>query len=138
MSLIESNCVPILIYGLECVELNNNLLHSIENAYSQVFSKLFHTFDKSVIKQCQFYMGYLSAELKIANRKMNFLSKISLTNNFTCTLLDVNLNELFCEMCKYKIVLASNLQHLDNCLLRTINFKGKLYKYFENDIDQRY
>lgn len=137
LSLIESNCVPVLLYGLECVELNNSLLRSIENAYSQVFSKLFHTFDRSVIKQCQFYMGYLPAELKIANRKMNFLSKISLTNNFTCTLLDVNHNELFCEMCKYKIVVASNLQQLAKCSLGTIDFKSKLFNFFENNIYQR-
>ena len=137
LSLVESNCVPVLLYGLECVELNNSLLRSIENAYSQVFSKLFHTFDRSVIKQCQFYMGYLPAELKIANRKMNFLSKISLTNNFTCTLLDVNHNELFCEMCKYKIVVASNLQQLAKCSLGTIDFKSKLFNFFENNIYQR-
>ena len=72
LSLVESYCVPVLLYGLESVELPKSVIRSIENAYFQVYNKLFHTFDRDVVKQCQFYLNYLPAELKLVSRKLNF------------------------------------------------------------------
>ena len=52
ISLVESHCVSVLLYGLDCVELSKAVLQSLENAYSQLYSKVFHTFNKDIIKQC--------------------------------------------------------------------------------------
>jgi len=41
ISLVESYCVPVLLYGSDCVELSKSMLQSLENAYSQLYSKLF-------------------------------------------------------------------------------------------------
>jgi hypothetical protein len=49
---------------------------SIDNAYSNAYMKIFYTFDKNVIRSCQFYFGYLPMELEIGLRSLNFLSKL--------------------------------------------------------------
>ena len=58
-SLLNSFCTPILLYACESLDWNNKSIKSMENAYSQAFFKMFNTYDKHIIKQCQFYMGCL-------------------------------------------------------------------------------
>ena len=48
----------------------------IENAYSHAYMKIFKTFDKNVVSQCQFYMNKLPMELEIALRRLKFLKKV--------------------------------------------------------------
>jgi hypothetical protein len=92
ISLAESYWVPVLLYGLDCVELPKSMLQSLENAYSQLYSKLFHTYSKNIIKQCQFFTGQISVELKIANRRLNFLRKMSQLDS-TCKYFDIRNKE---------------------------------------------
>ena len=84
ISLVESYCVPILLYGSDCTELSKPMLRSLENVYSQLYRKLFHTFDKDIIKQCQYYSRQMPVELKIANRRYNFLNIIRINDNIYC------------------------------------------------------
>jgi len=58
-------CVLILLYALESVTWNQKMLKSIENAYSQGFMKLFHTFDNKLVEYCQYAMGYLPMKMLI-------------------------------------------------------------------------
>jgi hypothetical protein len=71
-SLINSYCIPILLYALETLRLSNKLLKSFENAYNQAFFKIFSTYDKNVVSHCQFYMGYLPIRLILDIRKLTF------------------------------------------------------------------
>ena len=57
ITLVESHCMPILLYGLESIVLNKSMIRSIENAYSQIFSKIFHSFERNTIKQCLILHG---------------------------------------------------------------------------------
>jgi hypothetical protein len=82
-SLVETCCVPILIYACESLLWNESVLRSAEHAYSQAFSKIFNTFDKNIILQCQFYLRMLPIEFKIMSRKINFLKNIATSKNFT-------------------------------------------------------
>ena len=75
-SLMSSFCTPILLYATEVLDWNKKSLQSLENTYSQAFFKIFTTFDKNVVQQCQFYMGLLPIDLLIDLRKLNFLSDI--------------------------------------------------------------
>lgn len=128
--LVQSQCVPILLYGMDCIKLSKSLLSSLENAYSLIYSKLFRTFDKNIIKQCQFYMGELNAELNIVNRRLNFLSKLSSCNNTYCNLMDSKHTELFSLLCEYNY----DVKKLDLNRLHKMNWKGVLFQYFEADI----
>ena len=53
-SLINSFCLPILLYGAEAVLWTNKMLSSIEYTYSQAFMKIFRTFDRKIIEYCQY------------------------------------------------------------------------------------
>ena len=59
VSLIHSTCVPVLLYGADAVNLTTKMTAGIENAYSHAYMKIFKTFDKNVVSQCQFYMKKL-------------------------------------------------------------------------------
>ena len=138
ISLVESYCVPILLYGSDCVELSKSLLQSLENAYSQLYSKLFHTFDKNIIRQCQFYSGQIPKELTIANKRFNFLKKISLMDNKYCKYFDLKNSEVALLVNKY--CCASDDRNInivtDSLRLQNINWNLLLRKYFERSLEQ--
>ena len=75
-SLINSYCVPILIYAAEALDWSKKLLNSLENAYANVFYKIFNSYDKKIITQCQFYTGCLPMHLLLDLRKLTFFAKI--------------------------------------------------------------
>ena len=134
ISLVESYCVPILLYASECIEFSNSVLRSLENAYSQMYSKLFHSFDKTIIKQCQFYSGQMPIELKIANKKLKFLQNLSLNDNTYCKYFDFRNGEFISLIDKYccandgsnVIIATDNIKQLGN-----IYWKRLLKNYFE-------
>jgi hypothetical protein len=88
-SLIDSFCTPIVLYASESLTWTKRLINSLDNAFSQAFYKIFNTFDKKIISQCQFYMGYLPMNLAVDLRKLNFYLKLLYTST------DMNLHLLF-------------------------------------------
>ncbi len=130
-SLLSSFCTPILMYAAEALDFNKKSLRSLENAYSQAFFKIFATFDKNIIKQCQFYMGLLPIELLIDLRKLNFL------NGIWMRILDVKdmsslhhlakWNELEFELLLAKFGLEPNSKRN--------SYKPIVYMYFQNSLD---
>lgn len=103
-SLVQSHCIPILLYGAESLIWSDKMSNSFENAYSQAFMKIFKTFDKDIIKSCQFFMGYLPIKLLIGVRRLNYLSKLQVSKvNVVCDgllLHDINV-ELFSICTKF-------------------------------------
>ncbi len=77
LSLIASNCTPVLVYGVEACLLSKAQLLSISYAYNAVFVKLFKSFDVKTIRACQFYTNFLSAEHSIGAARLKFLSSLS-------------------------------------------------------------
>jgi len=86
VSAIESYCVSVLLYASESLLWTRSMISSYEHAYSAAFMKIFKTFDKKLVEQCQFYMGQLPIEYKIVFKQLKFLSQISNSNNslFSC------------------------------------------------------
>ena len=136
ISLVESYCVPILLYGLDCIELPKSMLQSLENAYSQLYSKLFHTYNKNIIKQCQFYSRQMPIELKVANRRYNFLKKINTFDSSFCKYFDVKNDELLTLINKYCCNDYNANIMLDNFRLENINWSAILRCYFERSLEQ--
>ena len=77
LSLIQSCCIPILLHGAEAVNWTNKMSDSIDNAYSNAYMKIFHTFNKGIIKSCQFNFGHLPMMCEIGVRRLNFLTKLT-------------------------------------------------------------
>jgi hypothetical protein len=114
------------------------MLQSLENAYSQVYSKVFHSFDRVVIKQCQFCCGQTPVELKVANRRINFLKRLNLTDNIYCKYFDVEQNELITLVSRFCFMNDRNVTNLnasDIARLHAVNYRPILRKYFENSIN---
>jgi len=76
LAIIFSKCVPILLYGLEAVNLTKAQCSNINFVYNSIFAKIFHSFDKNIIMQCQFYSGYLPASYLLDRRRFKFLAEL--------------------------------------------------------------
>jgi len=73
---VQSFCLPVLLYGAVALNYSAKRLNVLEKSYSLAFSKIFKTFDKTIILNCQFFMETLPIKLTIGQRKLNYLSKL--------------------------------------------------------------
>ena len=81
LSLTEAKCFKILTYvrfNIVSLKAWGHKFNKISNnksffVFNTIFVKLFSTFDKSVIQQCQFYTGFLPLNYKLDMMRINFL-----------------------------------------------------------------
>jgi len=59
LSLVNSFCLPVLLYGVESLVINAKTRNLLENAFKITFAKIFLSFDQSLIANCQFFCGVL-------------------------------------------------------------------------------
>ena len=78
LSLIDTFCNPILLYGLEALHLNKSDLRSLSYVYDSIYMKLFTSFDSLIIMQCRFYFKQLPLTFQIDLRTLNFLNVLSM------------------------------------------------------------
>ena len=106
LSLTDSNCTPILMYGLEAMHLTKAQTNRLIYAYNSVFYKLFRTFHSETILQTQFYTGHLNLESFIDLRTINFLNNLRTFDFYSPASYLFNLcgtNEWSCIASKYNI-----------------------------------
>ena len=72
LTLVNSFCLPILLYGMEALDLNVKSRNSIDFIYNSVFAKLFNIKDKQTISLCQYYTGYLPASCSLDEMRKFF------------------------------------------------------------------
>ena len=126
-SLITSYCIPILLYALEAVTLNKNSRLKLEAAYSQVFSKIFNTYDQGIIRQCQCFMSCLPIKYLLDINKINFLQKFYFSSSYTaflfkneirveakeiCDIYNVNFTAILNNWFKFKREFGENLSQI--------------------------
>ena len=75
VSLLISNCIPILMYGVEALDLKSSMLYNLDNPLRLVFGKIFKSYDKNILNSCLFYMNTLPLSLEYLIRKIRFLYK---------------------------------------------------------------
>ena len=75
ISLCNSYCVPMLLYAVEAMNLTKTEKLRLSSPFNRLFSKLFKSFDRSVVQQCQYYMSCLPLDYVIDLRHCNFLFK---------------------------------------------------------------
>ena len=73
LSLTSTFCNPILLYGLESLNINKYDTNRLSFPFDSVFKKLFSSFNKDVITLCQFYLGYLPLKFEIDKKNLAFL-----------------------------------------------------------------
>ena len=79
--LVTTIALPILLYSIETMSLNQTQLLAIEHPWTRTFMKLFSTFDINIVKQCQHYCGSLPITYQYALRKMSFLLSLNMIDN---------------------------------------------------------
>jgi hypothetical protein len=77
LHLMSTQCSPILTFGLETLQLKKQSVDNLNYVHNAMFSKLFMTFDKTVIEQCHYYTGYLPLYLSLDLKRLKFLSTLS-------------------------------------------------------------
>jgi hypothetical protein len=92
LKLIWTMALPCLTYALEALSLNKTELTTINSPWSRSFEKIFNTFDKNLIKQCQLYTGYKPMLHMYALKVMSFLEKANTTDNIMLKTLSTNLS----------------------------------------------
>jgi len=58
LQLINTKCIPILLYGLEACPLLKSDLSSLDFVINRLFMKLFKTSTTDVVKCCQDHFGF--------------------------------------------------------------------------------
>jgi len=71
LSLVASFSTPVLLSGFDSGCLSNAQIERLKYPFGSIYPKLFATFDKSVIMQCQFYR-LLGANLHSQNTTDTF------------------------------------------------------------------
>jgi len=87
LSLVSSNCTPVLLYGLEALMLNKADINTLSYPYNSVFMKLFKSFNKNIITLCQFYCRELPLEYLLKSRNLNFYNKLNMAESSPASLL---------------------------------------------------
>ena len=72
LSLTAAQCFPILTYGLEAITISKSQLSNMCFVYNAIFVKLFSTFDKLIIEQCQYHTGVLPFLYRLYQMRINF------------------------------------------------------------------
>jgi hypothetical protein len=124
LKLIDSQSVPNLLYGISATTLSAKDIKSFSFAYNSIFAKIFHSYDNTVILNCQYFTGSLPFNYLYDYHRYNFLNKLFNTN---C----INANS---EIDLFDMADLQNLQL--KYQLRTEDsknqVKNKIWKYFEN------
>ena len=81
LHLLETKCIPVLLYGLEACPLTKNQLSSIDFVVNRFFMKLFKSSNIAVINECQKMFSFQLPSEHLSHRTSRFLSKVALVNN---------------------------------------------------------
>ena len=128
LPLISSYCVPILLYGLEAVNLTKTEITRLEHPFTMIFHKIFGTYSNIIISQCQYFTGWLPLCHLCKLRQLCFLKRIiDLSNeNAVCKFL--------CEAIVYRnfesIAAKYNVTTNDN----VFTIKDKIWSVFYSTV----
>jgi len=84
LHLVKYKCMPILLYGLEVLNLNKSQLNSLDFVANRFLMKLFNTNSMQIIEFCCEQFNFILPSRQIANRRDKFIkSDIPRTNLLT-------------------------------------------------------
>ena len=76
LQLIQSKCVPALLYGLDACPLNKNDITCLDFVVNQFFMKLFFTSDINIVSECQLMFNFRLPSEQLVQRKDRFISSL--------------------------------------------------------------
>lgn len=89
LQLINSKCMPCLLYALEACPINKTQERSLEFTINRVLMKIFRTVSVDVIRECRLWFGIPDIKVLVVNRKKKFLMKYANSANGLCQLFGI-------------------------------------------------
>jgi hypothetical protein len=119
LQLISSIALPSLTYSAEALNLNTAHKTALGHPWDRTFMKIFKTFDRDILKQCQYYGGFLPVSYMLDIRTVSFVEKLSKSTNKLlklCTELnhDIEINSI---ARKYDVDIISFKKNYKNIIL---------------------
>ena len=85
IQLINSKCLPVLLYGVEACPVNATDMHSFDFIQTRVFMKLFRTGSVAIINECRDMFNIKLVSEMIIDRRKSFLNKfLKIKHNYVC------------------------------------------------------
>jgi len=78
--MIDVFCIPVLLYGLEALDMNAASIKTIDIVYNGVFVKLFNITDTTCIRHCQHATMCLPTSYRLDLRTLNFFMALKAAN----------------------------------------------------------
>ena len=104
LELLESQCLPILLYSIECLSLNIVQLKEINSWWNSVYRKIFGYNKWESVKEVICLLGRLDVLHIVVMRRLKFIKRVSISGNSV-------MNDLM----KYYLH-SSELKHLEDQL----------------------
>ena len=80
LHLINSKCVPVLLYGLEVCPLNKADMQSLDFCVNRLLMKLFCTNNLSTVEECRYYFNFALPSELLPVRAEKFLLKLNVNS----------------------------------------------------------
>ena len=84
LQLIQSKCIPALLYGLEACPSNKSDLRSLDFVLDRFFMKLFRTRNVAIVRQCRELFGFQLPSITLCKRVDKFVGKYYASDNLLC------------------------------------------------------
>jgi hypothetical protein len=84
--LIDSKCVPALLYGLDASPINVTVKRTLDFICHRTLMKIFRTRSIDIVNYCCDMLNIRLYSSRLESRKMRFLCKYSNSSNFICQL----------------------------------------------------
>jgi hypothetical protein len=81
LELMESHCLPILLYGLECLNLKAAQIKEINSWWNSVYRKIFGYNQWESVKEVIYFMGRLDVHHLVNMRRLLFVKRLTLCTN---------------------------------------------------------
>ena len=86
LALIQTKCLPVLLYATEVCPLLVRDVSSLEFTTTRVLMKLFRTGSSAIISECQRFFNFLPIKLRLTIRTAKFLQAFAASENQLCFL----------------------------------------------------
>ena len=86
LHLVNSKCLPILLYGFEACPLNKSEINSIDFTATRFFMKTFRSSNSNLINECMLFFGVEFPSVNLQKRTTNFVARYVTCENGLCQL----------------------------------------------------
>jgi hypothetical protein len=84
LQLLQTKCIPILLYGLEALTLNKSDISSLDFTVNRFFMKLFKTTSIDIIAKCREMFCFALSNIQLLRRQTRLRENIRNSTNALC------------------------------------------------------